>query len=136
LERSLAASQEEIARLAKEEFLRRFFFLARMRARKKEETACMHASLQASVPVQQPGPSQSSTAVSSESVLSSPQASAVVQGTSGHTASSVQNNNITGEGMSAEALAEFLLPHVLRIPLVGLYFRILASHSWSGRSAL
>jgi hypothetical protein len=41
------------------------------------------ASVQASVPMQQPSPSQPSTVVSSSSVSSSPQASAVVQGTSG-----------------------------------------------------
>lgn len=41
------------------------------------------ASVQASVPVQQSSPSQPSTVVSSNSVSSSPQASAIVQGTSG-----------------------------------------------------
>lgn len=50
--------------------------------------------------------------------------------------SAVRNNNATGEGMSTKALAEFLSPEVLRMGLVGFYFRILAPHSCSGRSAL
>ena len=85
-----------------------------------------------SAPGSAPPPSSSPVAA----LPSTAPVSAIAQGTSGHTASSVQNNNVTGEGMSAKALAEFLLPHVLRIDLVGLYFRILASHSCSGRSAL